>query len=154
MSDGYSQRDLIKFNFESLNLESNEFFGNSPPSVFVGRFGYPQVNVGVLSPVQTMKDAHLLDSPQDWIKLGLKDEDILKLRAKLVNSRFKSSIKNFDHKFLNQDVAFFKDHQPTAEWISVWIFDELKNKFPEFVKLKQVSVYETPELKVSYQGQI
>jgi len=62
--------------------------------------------------------------------------------------------KNFDHKFLNQDVAFFKDHQPTAEWISVWIFDELKNKFPEFVKLKQVSVYETPELKVSYQGQI
>ena len=77
---GYEQREVIKFNFDNLDLNKNEFFGNSPPSVFVGRFGYPDVNVGVLSPVQTMKDAHLLDSPKDWIKLKLKDEEILKLR--------------------------------------------------------------------------
>ena len=52
MATGYSQKELIRFNFESLNLDSNDFFGNSPPAVFVGRFGYPKVNVGVLSPVE------------------------------------------------------------------------------------------------------
>ncbi len=122
MGDGYSQRDLIKFNFESLDLDSNEFFGNSPPSVFVGRFGYPHVNVGVLSPVQTMKEAHLLDSPQDWIKLGLKDEDILKLRAKLVNSRFKSRVKSFDHRFMDMSQEIGMAYKP------VEIEVELKNK--------------------------
>jgi DNA repair protein NreA len=104
---GYAQRELIKFNFEALDLDSNEFFGNSPPSVFVGRFGYPQVNVGVLSPVGSRKDAYLMDSPKDWVNLNLKDEDILRLRAQLVNSRFKMRVKSFDHKLsdLSQEVG-------------------------------------------------
>jgi len=101
MNTGYSKRDLIKFNFANLNLESNEFFGNSPPSVFVGRYGYPKVNVGVLSPVENLKDAWILDSPKEWVKAGLEDTDILKLRAQLINSRFKSNIKSFNHKLLD-----------------------------------------------------
>lgn len=56
----------------------------------------------------------------------------------------------FDHKFLNQDVPFFHDRQPTAEWIAVWVFHELKDKFKMPVTLKKVKVYETPELAVEY----
>lgn len=56
----------------------------------------------------------------------------------------------FDHKFLNQDVPFFHDRQPTAEWIAVWVFHELKGKFKTPVTLKKVKVYETPELAVEY----
>ena len=57
---------------------------------------------------------------------------------------------SFDHKFLNDDVTFFKTHQPTAEWIAVWVFDELKLKFPSHVILKTVRIFETPELAAEY----
>ena len=129
---GYEQREVIKFNFDNLDLNKNEFFGNSPPSVFVGRFGYPDVNVGVLSPVQTMKDAHLLDSPKDWIKLKLKDEEILKLRSKLVNARFKTRIKSFDHKFTDLSQEIGMAHKP------VEIEVELKNKPLNKLKLDKI----------------
>lgn len=60
---------------------------------------------------------------------------------------------SFDHKFLNEDVDFFKTHQPSAEWIAVWVFDELKGKFPAHVTLKKVRVFETPELATEYPGE-
>ena len=57
---------------------------------------------------------------------------------------------HFDHKFLNTDVDFFKTHQPTAEWIAVWIFDSFKTIFPDHVQLQKVRVYETANLAVDY----
>lgn len=57
---------------------------------------------------------------------------------------------NFDHKFLNDDVPFFKKNPPTAEWIAIWIFEELKNKFSLPVQLKQVKVHETHEVATEY----
>ena len=57
---------------------------------------------------------------------------------------------NFDHKFLNDDVAFFREQQPTAEWIAVWIYTELKPLFPSHAALTRVRVFETPELAVAY----
>lgn len=55
-----------------------------------------------------------------------------------------------DHKFLNKDIEFFKQHQPSAEWIAVWIFDQLKNQFPPHATLKRVRVFETAELFCEY----
>lgn len=57
-----------------------------------------------------------------------------------------------DHKYLNDDISFFKDKLPTAEWIAYWAFHELKDAFPSHVKLKSVRIYETPELYASYQN--
>ena len=57
---------------------------------------------------------------------------------------------NVDHKFLNTDIAFFKMHQPTAEWIAVWIFTELAPRFPKHVTLKKVRVFETQNLAAEY----
>lgn len=57
---------------------------------------------------------------------------------------------NLDHKFLNKDVPFFKDRPPTAEWIAVWVFDQLKTRFPAQVKLTKVVVHETPTMAVEY----
>lgn len=57
---------------------------------------------------------------------------------------------NVDHKFLNKDVSFFKDKPPTAEWIAVWVYQELKEKFPKSVHLTKVIVHETPTMSVEY----
>lgn len=130
---GYAQRDLIKFNFANLDLQNLDFFGNSPPAVFVGRFGYPRVNVGVLSPVQKEESSYLMDNPKEWVKQGLKDYEILKLRAQLVNARFQSSVKNFDNRLtdLSQEVGMA--HKP----VDMEVF--LKNKPKNLLKMENVA---------------
>lgn len=45
---------------EGLSIE-----GSSPPSVFVGRFGYPYVLAGPLTP-QLYGDTSILDEPESW----------------------------------------------------------------------------------------
>lgn len=55
-----------------------------------------------------------------------------------------------DHKFLNKDVTFFKTHQPSAEWISYWIYQQIQDKFPKEVDLKKVRVFETQDLYTEY----
>ena len=151
---GYEQRDLIKFNFASLDLDSNEFCGNSPPSVFVGRFGYPKVNVGVLSPVKKQKNAYLLDNPKEWVKRDLKDEDILKLRSQLVNARFQSSVKHFEHRLLNLSQEVGMAHKPVD--MEVFLKDKPKNMLKmnsvlsplsNNANVKNIKLTENPKIK-------
>jgi DNA repair protein NreA len=73
-----------------------EYFGESP-NVFIGRYGYPKVNVGFLSETQLPKDA---DSPKIWSEKDYQIPEIVDIRSSLVNSRFKADIKSFDDKFL------------------------------------------------------
>jgi hypothetical protein len=129
---GYSQRDLIRFNFSNLDLNSTEFFGNSPPSVFVGRFGYPKVNVGVLSPIEKKEESYLLDNPKEWVKQGLRDIDILKMRAELVNSRFQSGVKNFDGKLMELSQEVSMAHKP----VDMEVF--LKSKPKNITKMNNI----------------
>ncbi|MDY6766043.1 MAG: hypothetical protein SVW77_01640, partial [Candidatus Nanohaloarchaea archaeon] len=69
----------------------DEFFGASPPTIFVGRCGYPDVNVGVLSPVEVTQSAEL-DAPQAWVEKDLNIRQIISRRSSLVNSRQKKSV--------------------------------------------------------------
>ncbi len=55
----------------------------SPPSVFVGRIGYPKVFVGPM--VARDDNPEVLDLPEAWSKFNL--EDIARLRAKLVRTK-------------------------------------------------------------------
>ncbi|MFW6231185.1 MAG: hypothetical protein ACOC32_04150, partial [Nanoarchaeota archaeon] len=58
-------------------------------NVFVGRFGYPNVNVGLLSSEE--KDDNL-DNPLKWSREEYGFNRIANLRSSLVNSRFRSTI--------------------------------------------------------------
>lgn len=69
-----------------------DFFGSSP-SVFVGRFGYPKVNVGLLAPQKLDKNAWILDAPRHWAQKNTSIPEILGNRLSLVNSRTPSNIK-------------------------------------------------------------
>jgi len=55
--------------------------GASPPSVFIGRFGYPKVAVGPMIP-PFHGDTSLMDTPERW--LGLQIDDIVDFRSNLV----------------------------------------------------------------------
>tara|TARA_Y100000310_G_scaffold330571_1_gene402461 strand:- start:1386 stop:2609 length:1224 start_codon:yes stop_codon:yes gene_type:complete len=79
-------------------LKSEDFFGTSP-NVFVGHHGYPNLNVGILSPPEPKEDAWLLDAQKHWAKTDTKIPQIIDYRTQLLNSRFKVQVKQ-QNKFL------------------------------------------------------
>ncbi|MBW2995299.1 hypothetical protein KY312_03025 [Candidatus Woesearchaeota archaeon] len=74
-------------------LTKEDIFG-SAPAPFVGRFGYPNVNVGILSPSYQTEDAWEYDAPNYWAEHNYQIPQLVDLRSALINSRFKANIKN------------------------------------------------------------
>ncbi len=62
-------------------FSSNYVEGSSPPSVFVGSYGYPKVLVGPMVP-PVHGDTLVMDKPESWVGKNL--EDIVNYRLSLV----------------------------------------------------------------------
>src|SRR3989338_1958161 len=69
-----------------------DFFGTSP-APFIGRYGYPHVNIGVLSP-QFEGDTSHYDSPRLWSRKEMPIGTIASMRYGLVNSRQQWNVKD------------------------------------------------------------
>ena len=67
-----------------------DFFGDSP-SPFIGRYGYPNVHVGILSAID-YQNKEELDNPKLWSLEQKNISEIVEIRSTLINSRFKSNI--------------------------------------------------------------
>lgn len=65
----------------STKLASETLSGATPPAVFIGRYGYPNVKVGPMIP-PFHGDTTVLDKPEMW--LGKNLEDIVNYRLSLV----------------------------------------------------------------------
>jgi hypothetical protein len=74
-------------------LGKEDFYG-STPTPFVGRYGYPNINIGILSLQDTTEDAWLYDAPKYWSEQNFGIQRIAGFRSELVNSRFKADIKD------------------------------------------------------------
>ena len=70
-----------------------EFFGSSP-APFIGRFGYPSVNVGVLSMPEVDEDAWLYDAPRTWASRLYQIPEIVNFRSSLINSHSRTHVKS------------------------------------------------------------
>lgn len=66
---------------------SRDIFGSSPPSLFVGRHGYPNVTVGPMLPPEHLPDerARDLDSPSTWLD-RYRIADVVGLRSSLLRT--------------------------------------------------------------------
>ena len=73
---------------DSLRLE-----GASPPSVFIGRIGYPKVAIGPMIP-PVMGDTSEIDTPERWLDKTL--EDIVDFRSQLVRGKFTVDVTNVE----------------------------------------------------------
>jgi len=109
-----SIRDEIKQGIEAnwhhyLNkygnlFSSKEIQGSSPPSIFVGRYGYPKVAVGpMLPPVHG--DTSILDMPEKW--LGKSLEEIVNFRLNLIRGIKKLSVNQTEERLIEnlQEIA-------------------------------------------------
>ncbi len=81
--------------FQTKEVFKDEFFSNSPPSIFIGsKLTYPQVNVGILTPPEKTEDVWFYDAETVWPQTNLTIDDIIKLRSSLINSRFQTTVRN------------------------------------------------------------
>lgn len=72
--------------------EVKDFSGSSPPEVFVGKWNYPNVYVGILSP-EEYGDTKIMSSAEEWHARRLPIPAILRLRNKLIYGRTRGNIK-------------------------------------------------------------
>lgn len=57
-----------------------------------------------------------------------------------------------DHRFLNKEIAEFRDAIPTTENLAINIWNRLASKL-KAAELHRIRVYETPDLFVDYYGE-
>ena len=105
-------------------FSSSSVSGSSPPSVFVGSFGYPKVGVGPMVP-PIHGDTSLLDSPERW--LGKTLEEIVNFRLNLVRGTQNVSVSNPQGRYIenlqelamssntpDSEITFYKNTTPTT----------------------------------------
>jgi len=118
-----------RLNFWKSTIENvkDSFFGTTPPSVFVGRFGYPRVNVGILSPPMEIENAEKLDFPEVWYQEQSTIRDILDYRSEMIHSRTSYDVKRPKGNLLEtmQELSMAKE----AADIEVWLKSKPKFKF-------------------------
>jgi hypothetical protein len=82
---------------EGDRFDTDTVDGNSPPSVFIGRYNYPKVNIGPMVPPEK-GDTSIYSQPENWF--GKSDlNDIIEMRGKLARGKrkLKTSVKINDN---------------------------------------------------------
>jgi len=95
----YHSRDKIKKQINTLRIG-----GSSPPSVFIGRIGYPKVSIGPMIP-PVMGDTTIIDTPEMWLDKSL--DEIVDFRSMLV--RGKHTVDIFDVQSTNKIVEYTRE---------------------------------------------
>lgn len=100
---GFCKKSCRVYSKLNFGLKKKKHFsGASPPEIFVGRYNYPQVNAGILSP-ESFENTEEMSLPEIWHEKGFGVEDVLNKRSQLIYGRFKTGIKDVRKggKFLN-----------------------------------------------------
>ena len=86
---------MIKFYSQSRTMrliDTTDLEGSSPPAVFVGRYGYPKVDIGPLIPPE-FGDTSIMDKPELWA--GKSIDDIVDFRFRLVRGKYRIDARDF-----------------------------------------------------------
>ena len=95
----FHSRDKVKTLINKLRIG-----GSSPPSVFVGRVGYPKVSIGPMIP-PIVGDTSLIDTPELWLDRSL--DDIVDFRSMLI--RGKHTVDVYDVESSNKNVEYTRE---------------------------------------------
>ena len=99
--------------FGAATKTITEFSGSSPPEIFVGRYNYPNVYAGILSPPEYGNTEHL-SSAEHWHASNLAIPDIVKLRNQLIYGRDKTNVKSPTQHFISVLREVAMTHKPIA----------------------------------------
>jgi len=129
-------------------FSSDSLSGTSPPSVFVGSYNYPKVNVGPMVP-PIHGDTSLLDTPEKWIGKTL--EEIVNYRLNLVRGIQKAPVNDPSGRYIenlqelamsetatDSDIQFYKATSP------VGLLDGYSAPFGPIGEIKSVKFSSSP----------
>ncbi|WIV66048.1 DNA repair protein NreA [Natrialbaceae archaeon AArc-T1-2] len=75
-------------------VSDDTYVGSTAPSIFVGRSSYPNVPVGLLSPVGDEDSASEYVTDADWYRQGYAIDDVLRRRTGLLNSSKRADVES------------------------------------------------------------
>ncbi len=87
-----------------------ELEGTTPPSVFIGRAGYPSVRAGpLIAPIHG--DCTIMDSPESWIAENRTQEEIIGYRMNLVRGVRTIGVRDHESSYARQlqEIALTRD---------------------------------------------
>ncbi|WP_406670840.1 Nre family DNA repair protein [Methanolobus sp. ZRKC4] len=133
----------------------SSIFGASPPSVFVGRYNYPEVKAGPMIPPELGGDeAMLLEDPKALLRMGI--QDIISSRSQLVRANTGINVKNArnpDNPLIekSQELALSKKPVDTEAWFNKPIqnklkFDNVLTPMGPSGELKDFDITENPKV--------
>ncbi len=110
--------------FQFLNLNASKLrvknlSGASPPSVFVGQYGYPKVKVGPMIP-PLHGDTAILDSPEKWIVKNI--GEIANYRLSLVRGVCNVNVNTVSEKYVESLQELAMANRPAE---SELLFDQI-----------------------------
>jgi hypothetical protein len=123
-----------------------EIVGSCPTDLFVGRYGYPYVNIGPLLPPE-FGDTSILATPERWVHMSI--EDVVGMRSKLVRGMHLTKVSNVEkgrYEELVRDLALAErpaeadatfSNKPT---VKLTLKDEVQ-PFGPSAQLKNLDVY-------------
>jgi hypothetical protein len=95
----YYSTEKVKPLINSLKID-----GSSPPSVFIGRIGYPKVSIGPMIP-PIMGDTSVIDTPELWLDRSI--DDIVDFRSMLIRGKYQVDV--FDVENQNKIVEYTRE---------------------------------------------
>jgi len=155
----YKEKERILKNalIRAKTLTEKDNFTGSAPAPFVGRYGYPNINVGILAPPQIDEEAWKYDAPRHWATNNTETTEIVNYRSTLINSRFNTNAKQPDKMIeLAQDVAMsYKpvdievqlEKKPTITLDT----DQWTAPMGPYAKLKQMQITSNPKIPTKVQ---
>jgi len=138
---------LEKFKFRKIELKTGEIEKPTPPSVFVGRVGYPKVFVGPLIALKN-DDPEFFDSP--WLWEG-SVEDVIEIRMSLVRGMKLTDVRSSDRfiETLQEATASIRhvDLESRIEKIvDKPIFDDVLQPMGVAVRIEDVKLADNPKI--------
>jgi len=137
---------------KNFNEKSKKEFSGENYNIFVGRFGYPDINVGLLNIDEQKKD-ETIDNPLLWAKDEYDINRVIELRSNLINSNFKTKIKGFNDRFMDTVKELSLSSKPVDTEVVLekkpefkLTFNQETTPFGPTIRLEKARITENPKI--------
>ncbi|WEU40466.1 MAG: Nre family DNA repair protein [Candidatus Odinarchaeum yellowstonii] len=136
---------------------SKNLFSESPPSIFIGHFNYPNVSIGPLISLEPVSKVADIDEPDKWF--GKSIHEIIRLRSLLFRSSFNLNRESSNTRLYENSVLISMSSKPVLTSVrlekiySAHIsFDSVSAPWGASGKLSEIEIDENPVIhpKVDY----
>lgn len=140
----YLKKLTSRIKFRSVEI-GEKLDGSSPPSIFIGKSGYPKVYVGPMV-IPQHGDTSIFDTPEAWIPNYNTKEDIVNFRLQLIRGKEQVGVYDLDNKIVRklQEIALASNSvESEVEFKSKprgFFFDEEHQPFGPSAQLRSFDV--------------